>query len=165
MKVRQQRARNRGNNGYRFRTFQSTTKRRSDHPKSGRATVATGDVNRPNGLAFSPDEKKLYIIEYGVTPLVIKVYEVNDDKLANGRTFITSESGGTPDGFRCDVDGNLWCGWGMGNAQQTGSRFSIPPASRSASSRCPNAVPTSASAAPNTTACSWPRAIRSIRSM
>src|SRR5213595_2437750 len=42
-------------------------------PKSGRATVATGDVNRPNGLAFSPDEKKLYIIEAGVLPRVIRV--------------------------------------------------------------------------------------------
>src|SRR5262249_43856026 len=34
-------------------------------PKSGRATVATGEVDRPNGLAFSPDEKKLYIVESG----------------------------------------------------------------------------------------------------
>src|SRR6516162_8660328 len=92
-------------------------------PKSGRATVATGDVNRPNGLAFSPDEKKLYIVEAGVTPRVIKVYDVNDDKLSNGRAFITAEPGGTPDGFRCDVDGNLWCGWGMGNPQQRGQNF------------------------------------------
>jgi hypothetical protein len=51
--------------------------------------VATGDVNRPNGLAFLPDEKKLYIIEAGVTPRVIKVYDVNDDM--NSRTFITAE--------------------------------------------------------------------------
>jgi gluconolactonase len=92
-------------------------------PKSGRTTVATGDVNRPNGLAFSPDEKKLYIVEAGVTPRVIKVYDVNDDKLSNGRAFITAEPGGTPDGFRCDVEGNLWCGWGMGNAQQDGVRI------------------------------------------
>ena len=35
--------------------------------------------------------------------------------LTNGRVFI--EAGpGTPDGFRLDVDGNLWCGWGMGEA-------------------------------------------------
>jgi gluconolactonase len=95
-------------------------------PRSGRATVAAGDVNRPNGLAFSPDEKKLYIIEAGVTPRVIKVYDVNDDKLANGRAFITAEAGGTPDGFRCDVEGNLWCGWGMGNAQQDGVKIFDP---------------------------------------
>ena len=34
--------------------------------------------------------------------------------------FITAEPGGTPDGFRVDVDGNLWCGWGMGNEKQDG---------------------------------------------
>ena len=92
-------------------------------PKSGRATVAAGDVNRPNGLAFSPDEKKLYIVEAGVTPRVIRVYDVNDDKLANGRAFLTAEADGTPDGLRCDVDGNLWCGWGMGSAQLDGVKI------------------------------------------
>ena len=35
-------------------------------PKSGRATVVAGDINRPNGLCFSPDEKKLYIVEAGL---------------------------------------------------------------------------------------------------
>ena len=85
--------------------------------KSGQITVATGEVNRPNGLAFSPDETKLYIVEAGVTPRVIKVYDVVDNgtKLANGRAFITVQPGETPDGFRVDVDGNLWCGWGMGD--------------------------------------------------
>ena len=83
-------------------------------PKGGRATVVAGDINRPNGLAFSPDEKKLYIVEAGVNPRVIRVYDVNDDQLTNGRAFITAEPGGTPDGFRCDVEGNLWCGWGTG---------------------------------------------------
>jgi gluconolactonase len=94
-------------------------------PASGRATVAAGDVNRPNGLAFSPDESKLYIVEAGVTPRVIKVYDVvdNGSKLANGRPFITAETGGTPDGFRLDVDGNLWCGWGMGNEKQDGVKI------------------------------------------
>ena len=95
-------------------------------PKSGRATVVAGDINRPNGLCFSPDEKKLYIVEAGLTPRVIRVYEVNDDKIGNSRAFITAEPGGTPDGLRCDVDGNLWCGWGMGNAQQDGVKIFDP---------------------------------------
>ena len=53
--------------------------------------VVTGDINRPDGLAFSPDEKKLYIIEDGASPQVFRAYDVVDDgiKLANGRTFIT----------------------------------------------------------------------------
>jgi gluconolactonase len=84
--------------------------------KSGRVTVAIGDVNRPNGLCFTPDERKMYVVEAGLTPRVIKVFDVVADgtKLANGRAFVTCEAPETPDGFRCDVDGNLWCGWGMG---------------------------------------------------
>src|SRR5262245_39736112 len=39
-------------------------------------TVMTGDINRPNGLAFSPDESRLYIVEGGVTPRVIQVFDV-----------------------------------------------------------------------------------------
>src|SRR5213075_2873494 len=79
-------------------------------------SVVAGDINRPNGLAFSPDESKLYVIEAGVEPRVIRAYDVGHGgtRLSNPRTFITAERDGTPDGFRVDVDGNLWCGWGMG---------------------------------------------------
>ncbi len=86
-------------------------------PKSGKLAVATGDVNRPNGLAFSPDESRLYIIEAGANPRVVRVYDVVDGgtRLSNGRVFLTAEANGTPDGFRVDVDGNLWMGWGMGS--------------------------------------------------
>ncbi len=86
-------------------------------PKSGKLAVVAGDVNRPNGLAFSPNESKLYIIEAGVTPRAVRVYDVVDGgtRLSNRRVFLTAEPGGTPDGFRVDVDGNLWMGWGMGS--------------------------------------------------
>ena len=95
-------------------------------PKTGRATVVAGDINGPNGLAFAPDEKRLYIVESRADPRLIRAYDVNDDKLNNGRIFITAEPGGTPDGFRVDVNGNLWCGWGMGNAQQDGVKIFDP---------------------------------------
>jgi gluconolactonase len=82
--------------------------------KTKAITVATADVNRPNGLCFSPDESKLYVIEAGVTPRVIHVFDVQGGtKLTNKRKLIDAGPG-TPDGMRCDVDGNLWCGWGMG---------------------------------------------------
>ena len=86
-------------------------------PASKQLSVVAGDVNRPNGLAFSPDESKLYIIEAGTTPRIVRVYDVVDGgkRIANSRTFLTAEPGGTPDGFRLDVDGNLWMGWGMGS--------------------------------------------------
>jgi gluconolactonase len=53
---------------------------------------------------------------------VVRLFDVVDSgrKLSNSRVFLTAENGGTPDGFRLDVDGNLWMGWGMGNAEQDG---------------------------------------------
>jgi gluconolactonase len=84
--------------------------------KTGKLTVVAGDVNRPDGLAFSPDEKTLYIIEDGGSPPVIRAYDVVDDgsRIANGREFIRMEKG-AGDGLRLDVDGNLWCGWQGGD--------------------------------------------------
>ena len=82
--------------------------------KTGRGAVVAGDINGPNGLCFSPDETKLYVVESRAMPRQIRVFDVVDDgaRLANGRVFV-SAGDGTPDGFRCDVHGNLWCGWGM----------------------------------------------------
>ncbi len=81
---------------------------------SGEIEVAAEGINQPNGLAFSPDEKLLYIVESRATPRKILAYEVVDGrKLANRRALIDAGPG-TPDGFRVDMDGNLWCGWGMG---------------------------------------------------
>jgi gluconolactonase len=88
-------------------------------PKTGTATVATnGLVKRPNGLAFSPDESKLYVIESDPAGRGFYVFDVVDggSKLANGRLHFKVEAEETPDGFRVDVDGNLWCGWGMSPA-------------------------------------------------
>jgi gluconolactonase len=82
-------------------------------PQTGRATVVVGDIV-PNGLCFTPDEKKMYLVDASNTPRVIRVYDVDGDKLTGGKPFVTCETPETPDGFRCDVDGNLWCGWGMG---------------------------------------------------
>jgi len=86
-------------------------------PRTGRATIAVGDI-RPNGLCFTPDEKKMYIVDFSAIPRLIRVYDVVDDgtKLASSRAFVTCEADETPDGFRCDVDGNLWCGWGTAPA-------------------------------------------------
>ena len=83
--------------------------------QTGQVTVATGEINRPNGLAFSPDESRLYVVEAGVSPRVIRAFDVVDEgrRLANNRVFVQCAEGERPDGFRVDVDGNLWCGWGM----------------------------------------------------
>jgi gluconolactonase len=81
----------------------------------GRVSVVTADVPRPNGLCFSPDESRLYVVASGDTPRTIRVFDVagNGTTLTNGRVFVSCGRG-VPDGFRCDTDGNLWCGWGGG---------------------------------------------------
>ncbi|HET9147431.1 MAG TPA: SMP-30/gluconolactonase/LRE family protein [Acetobacteraceae bacterium] len=90
--------------------------------QTGEASIVADDVLGPNGLAFSPDERWLYIVESrGVPNRKIRRFEVVDGRrLANGRVLIDAGRGGTPDGFRVDIDGNLWAGWGMGTPELDG---------------------------------------------
>jgi len=84
--------------------------------QSGETTVVADDVLGPNGLCFSPDESRLYVVESrGVPTRKIRVFDVADGRrLTNNRVLIDAGPG-TPDGMRCDAAGNLWCGWGMGD--------------------------------------------------
>ena len=89
-------------------------------PRDGALTVVADDFEGPNGLAFSPDERRLYVAETGgqfdVEPRqFIRVFDVSEDgaRLANGRVFFTV-SPGNSDGFRVDDEGNLWTGAGDG---------------------------------------------------
>ena len=88
---------------------------------TGKASIVADDVLGPNGLAFSPDEAILYIVESrGVPNRKLRAFDVVEGKrLTNGRVFIDAGPG-TPDGFRVDTDGNLWCGWGMGTPELDG---------------------------------------------
>jgi gluconolactonase len=86
-------------------------------PHSGQATVVADDFYKPNGLCFSPDEKRLYIVDTGVThhadgPAHIRVFDVENGKLKNGQVFKDMKPG-FADGIRTDLDGNLWssAGW------------------------------------------------------
>lgn len=91
--------------------------------ETGAATVVADDVLGPNGLCFSPDESILYVVESrGVPNRKILAYDVDADgrTIANKRVFIDAGPGGTPDGMRCDIEGNLWCGWGMGSPELDG---------------------------------------------
>jgi gluconolactonase len=87
-------------------------------PNTRVATVVASDLEKPNGLCFSPDEKLLYIVDsanpkHAGDPRLVRVYDVVDGvRLGNGRMFVNM-SPGTSDGIRCDVDGNVWsaAGW------------------------------------------------------
>jgi len=82
-------------------------------PVSRRVASVISDPEMPNGLCFSPDEKKLYVADSGKAHQIL-VYDVTDqDLLVNGRVFCVIDKG-VPDGMRCDEKGNLWSTAGDG---------------------------------------------------
>lgn len=81
-------------------------------PATREVSVVADDFVKPNGLAFSPDERLLYIADSGLShdpdgPHHIRVFEVDGGRLTGGRVF-TEVSPGVPDGMRVDVEGNVW---------------------------------------------------------
>ena len=81
-------------------------------PASGGITCVIDDFAQPNGLAFSPDETRLYIADSAAShdpaaPRHIRVFDVQDDGLQGGRVFALIDNG-IPDGIRVDTAGNLW---------------------------------------------------------
>jgi gluconolactonase len=91
-------------------------------PANGEVTAVAVDLRGPNGLAFSPDEKILYVVESRATPnrLLLAFDVVEGGRVLAGKRVFIDAGPGTPDGFRVDVDGNLWCGWGMGRPELDG---------------------------------------------
>ncbi len=90
----------------------------------GRITAVITDILNPNGLAFSPDERKLYVVEWRGTPnRSIWSFDVNADGTVSNKTkLIDAADQGALDGFRVDRDGNLWCGWGSNGALEAEPR-------------------------------------------
>jgi gluconolactonase len=95
----------------------------------GAVTIAAeGRARRPNGLCFSPDYSRLYLVDSGGGPdgpSNILVYDVKGTTLSNPRQFAVFDPG-TSDGIRCDTDGNVWCSWGWGGADTNGVRVHHP---------------------------------------
>jgi gluconolactonase len=90
--------------------------------ETGETSIVADEVLGPNGLCFAPDESILYVVESrGVPHRKILAYDVtaHGRKLRHKRVLIDAGSG-MPDGMRCDIDGNLWCGWGMGTVELDG---------------------------------------------
>src|SRR5688572_17616759 len=82
----------------------------------GKMAAVITDILNPNGLAFSPDEKKLYVVEWRGTPnRSLWSFDVSADglSLSNKTKLIDASDQGALDGFRVDRDGNIWCGWGF----------------------------------------------------
>jgi gluconolactonase len=82
--------------------------------KTAKIEIVTDALDKPNGICFSPDYKKVYVADTG-TGRDIRVYDVDGKSLRNGTRFIQLDIPGTgapsaADGIRCDVDGNVWAG-------------------------------------------------------
>ena len=102
-------------------------------PKSGEIKVVVDDFVEPNGIAFSPDEKKLYVIDTGFTdgpdnPSHIRVFDVDvgSGKVSNGKVFAEMPKPSITDGMRCDTDGRVWCSVGWGDPNEDGVRCYTP---------------------------------------
>ncbi|HMV48094.1 MAG TPA: SMP-30/gluconolactonase/LRE family protein [Blastocatellia bacterium] len=83
--------------------------------KNGKLTLLTKEITRPNGIAFSPDEKKLYVASSDPDKAIWMVYDVTaDGTLANGKVFFDATAWakekrpGLPDGMKVDKDGNVF---------------------------------------------------------
>ncbi len=105
--------------GYRSDPEQPTRNVYRLDPLTGELDAVVTDFNQPNGLAFSPDEKILYVADSGashdqVLPRHIRAFDVVDGRrLANDRVFALIDNG-IPDGIRTDIAGNLWSSAGDG---------------------------------------------------
>jgi gluconolactonase len=84
----------------------------------GTLAAAATDFHQPNGLAFSPDRRVLYVAESGIAPdgskpRTIRAFDVSGGGLTNGRVFARLEAG-VPDGLKTDTDGRVYAGTGDG---------------------------------------------------
>lgn len=85
------------------------------NPANGRVEVVADDFVMPNGIAFSPDEKRLYVVDSGYlpdksAPRHIRAFDVDvDGRLSNGRVLAEFQPG-IADGLRVDTGGRLWVG-------------------------------------------------------
>ena len=87
-------------------------------PRTGTMSIAVSDRTRPNGLCFSSDESRLYVVDTPYDePRSTWVYDIIDNgtRVVDGRLFFNGD--GWADGIRCDTEGNVWCGFSGGEGQ------------------------------------------------
>jgi len=88
-------------------------------PHSGEVAVVADDFVQPNGLAFSPDERTLYIVDTGLThvengPHHMRRFAVGDNGKLTDRGVFAECTAGLFDGFRIDAEGRIWTSAGDG---------------------------------------------------
>lgn len=94
------------------------------HPQSGRVSVVSDDLDKPNGVTFSPDGKYAYATDTGpmkgflpideTRPAAVYRYDVEENGTWSGKKIFAFVSPGIPDGVHCDTRGNVYAGCGDG---------------------------------------------------
>ncbi|MBV9105112.1 MAG: SMP-30/gluconolactonase/LRE family protein [Verrucomicrobia bacterium] len=89
------------------------------NPVTGNLEPVAKDFNKPNGIAFSPDESKLYVVDTGVSHSMagehhIRSFSVDQLGRLSGGDLFAEVSPGLPDGLRVDLQGNIWTSAGDG---------------------------------------------------
>ncbi len=116
--------------------------------QTGKMEVVDDTIFKPNGLCFSHDYKKLYIVDTGASHYAeakpnIVVFDVSGARLTNRRVFTTTELGGKSgfaDGIRADEDGNIWCGMGWVGDGYDGVHIHAPNGDRIGQIRMPEII-------------------------
>lgn len=86
-------------------------------PDTGHVVMVLDDLQGSNGLAFSPDESILYVVESRAMPhRKIWAYDVHGATLKNKRLYVDAAGPGAYDGIAVDAQGNVWCGFGSNGA-------------------------------------------------
>jgi gluconolactonase len=88
-------------------------------PATGACRIVADDFVRPNGLAFSPDERLLYIVDSGAShvpggPRHMRVFRVGEQGALSGGEIFATSTAGAFDGFRLDDAGRIWTSAGDG---------------------------------------------------
>ena len=88
-------------------------------PATGLLEVIADDFNKPNGIAFSPDERTLYIVDTGFSHTHdgehhIRTFSVDREGRVKGGSVFAEISPGLADGLRVDIQGNVWTSAGDG---------------------------------------------------
>lgn len=100
-------------------------------PVTGNCDVVLEDIARPNGLCFSPDQSRLYLVDTGCTDdpaysREIMVFDVVDGTRLTNRRVLCDMAPARGDGIRCDVKGNLWAASSFGGPHQNGVKVFAP---------------------------------------
>jgi len=101
-------------------------------PKDRSMDLVSTEFEQPNGICFSPDYKKVYIVDSGDAK-DIHVFDLDGKRLRNGKLFCKMANAkglGSGDGMRADVDGNLWVGAGWAGAGYDGVHVFTPAGER-----------------------------------